>query len=299
MILDDHTTRYTWHRRLNMRVLHTPDHQLTRACVLVPTMGALHGGHASLIQAAARRARIEGVPSAVSIFVNPKQFNDPEDFNRYPDRLDDDLAMCKDAGVDIVFHPAVDVVYPPNEDVTSGVLIPDIASKPGLEDTYRPGHFAGVCQVVSRLFDLCQPSAAVFGEKDWQQLQCVRTMSKAQGRDLQIIPAATVREESGLAMSSRNLNLTPEARAQAVAISQALFAASSMPTPRQAESLMQEMLSAAGITPEYAAVRPAETLMPLPDMDARPGVPCRALIAAKVGGVRLIDNAPWTPIAYA
>ncbi|MFG0300486.1 MAG: 4-phosphopantoate--beta-alanine ligase [Phycisphaerales bacterium JB047] len=282
-----------------MRVLNTPDHDLTRGCVLVPTMGALHGGHASLIAAAARRAKIEGVPSAVSIFVNPKQFNDPEDFNRYPDRLDADLAMCEQAGVDIVFHPPVDVVYPPGEDVTSNVIIPDIASKPGLEDTYRPGHFAGVCQVVSRLFDLCQPSASVFGEKDWQQLQCVRTMSKLQGRELQIIPAETVREDSGLAMSSRNLNLSPDAKEQAVAISQALFASSSMKTPEQGESLMREILCKGGIEPEYAAIRPAETLMPIANPSERPCVPCRALIAAKVGGVRLIDNAPWTPIAYA
>ena len=153
-----------------MRVIHTPDLELTRNCVLVPTMGALHGGHASLIQAAARRARIEGVPSAVSIFVNPKQFNDPKDFDTYPDRMDDDLAMCEQAGVDIVFHPSVETVYPPGEDVTRNVIIPDVASKPGLEDTYRPGHFDGVCKVVSRLFDLCDPSAAVFGEKDWEQI---------------------------------------------------------------------------------------------------------------------------------
>ena len=262
-------------------------------------MGALHGGHGSLIQAAVRRAKIEGVPSAVSIFVNPTQFNDPKDFDSYPDRMHDDLAMCEDAGVDIVFNPSVETVYPPGEDVTSDVIIPDVASKPGLEDKYRPGHFEGVCQVVSRLFDLCQPSAAVFGEKDWQQLQCVRTMSKLQGRDLVIIPAETVREESGLAMSSRNLNLSDEAREVSVAISQALFAASSMATPEMAESLMDDMLAQGGIEPEYAAVRPASTLMPLANPGVRPDEPCRALIAAKVGGVRLIDNAPWTPVAYA
>lgn len=282
-----------------MRVLNTPDLELTRNCVLVPTMGALHGGHASLIQAAARRARIEGVPSAVSIFVNPKQFNDQKDFDTYPDRMHDDLAMCEQAGVDIVFHPSVETVYPPGEDVTRDVIIPDVASKPGLEDTYRPGHFDGVCKVVSRLFDLCNPSAAVFGEKDWQQLQCVRTMSKLQGRDLQIIPAETVREETGLAMSSRNLNLTPQAREQSVAISKALFAASNVSTPELAESLMHEILTAGDIEPEYAVIRPADTLMPIPEPSVNPHVPCRALIAAKVGGVRLIDNAPWTPIAYA
>lgn len=282
-----------------MRVLNDSDHNLTRNCVLVPTMGALHAGHASLIAAAVRRARIEGVPSALSIFVNPTQFNDPEDFKRYPDRLNEDIALCEASDVDIVFHPCVAVVYPPDEDVTSNIPIPDIASKPGLEDLHRPGHFAGVCQVVSRLFDLCQPSAAVFGEKDWQQLQCVRNMSKLQKRDLQIIPAETIREPTGLAMSSRNLNLSEDARTKAIAISQALFACSSVSTPEQGESLMREMLLSAGIEPEYAAIRPADSLLPLADPATNPSTPCRALIAAKVGGVRLIDNAPWTPLAYA
>lgn len=282
-----------------MRVLEYPDLERTARCVLVPTMGALHGGHVSLIEAAIRRAKIEGAPSAVSIFVNPKQFNEQSDFDQYPDRMADDLAMCKAAGVDIVFNPSVDVVYPPDEDVTSGVVIPDIASKPGLEDLYRPGHFAGVCQVVSRLFDLCDPSAAVFGEKDWQQLGCIRTMSKMQQRELLVIPAETVREESGLAMSSRNLNLSAEARVQAEAISKALFAASSMRVPEQAESLMSEILASAGIDPEYAVIRDSVTLMPMADPSTQTTTPCRALIAAMVGGVRLIDNAPWTPIAYA
>ena len=282
-----------------MRVLQLPDLELTKGCVLVPTMGALHGGHESLMQAAARRAKIEGVPSAVSIFVNPKQFNEQADFDQYPNRMQEDLAMCERAGVDIVFNPAVDVVYPPGEDVVSDIVIPDIASKPGLEDRYRPGHFDGVCQVVSRLFDLCEPSAAVFGEKDWQQLSCIRTMSQQQGRTLAVIPAETVREVSGLAMSSRNFNLSDDAREQAVAISQALFAASSVPTPFQGESVMREILTNGGIEPEYAVIRGAKTLMPLESMDQRPSEPCRALIAANVGGVRLIDNAPWTPVAYA
>jgi pantoate--beta-alanine ligase len=282
-----------------MRVLEHPDPEITARCVLVPTMGALHGGHGSLIAAAVRRAHIEGVPSAVSIFVNPKQFNEQSDFDRYPDRLEDDLAMCAAHGVDIVFNPPVDVVYPPDEDVSAGVVIPEIASEPGLEDHYRPGHFAGVCQVVSRLFDLCEVSAAVFGEKDWQQLQCIRNMLKLQSRSIEIIPAETVREESGLAMSSRNLNLSPAARQQAVAISKALFASSSMSTPEQGESLMGEMLRSAWIEPEYAVIRPSSSLMPMTDLSAPTHEPCRALFAGKVGGVRLIDNAPWTPIAYA
>lgn len=262
-------------------------------------MGALHGGHTSLIQAAVRRARIEGVPSAVSIFVNPKQFNEQSDFDQYPDRMNDDIAICKEQGVDIVFNPSVDVVYPQHQDVLSNVIIPEIASKPGLEDLYRPGHFEGVCKVVSRLFDLCNPSAAVFGEKDWQQLQCIRTMSKLQNRSLEMIPAQTVREDSGLAMSSRNLNLSDEARIQAVALSQALFSSSHVNTPELAQSLMREMLENNGIIPEYAVIRPSATLMPIPDPAVPFHKPCRALIAAMVGGVRLIDNAPWTPVAYA
>ena len=286
-------------RRLNMRVLETPDLSQTDRCVLVPTMGALHGGHGSLIQAAVRRARIEGVPSAVSIFVNPKQFNDPQDFDRYPDRLDDDLEMCRSFGVDLVLNPPVEEVYPRGFDASEGVPIPQVASEPGLEDRFRPGHFAGVCQVVSRLFDLCGASAAVFGEKDWQQLQCVRTMVAMQGRSIEIIPAETVREPSGLAMSSRNLNLSESARGLSVAISRALAAASSMQTPASAEAIMGEMLRGAGIEAEYAVIRPASTLMPIEDPDRVVHEPCRALIAAKVGGVRLIDNAPWTPIAYA
>ena len=280
-----------------MRVLEHPQIDLTARCVLVPTMGALHTGHGSLIEAAVRSAKIEGVPSAVSIFVNPKQFNEQADFDKYPNRMADDLEMCEAAGVDFVFNPAVDVVYPPGVDVISNVQIPEIASKPGLEDLYRPGHFAGVCQVVSRLFDLCNPSAAVFGEKDWQQLACIRAMSNQQRRDLVVIPAQTVREDSGLAMSSRNLNLSDDARIQAKAISQALFAASQCHQIDQGERLMHEMLASGGITPEYAVIRDAKSLMPA-DQSHFIG-PCRALIAAKVGGVRLIDNAPWTPRAYA
>ena len=282
-----------------MRVLEQPDLDLTARCVLVPTMGALHGGHISLMQAAVRRAKIEGVPSAVSIFVNPKQFNEQTDFDHYPNRMSEDLAMCESAGVDIVFNPTVEIVYPAGADITDGVVIPEIASKPGLEDLFRPGHFDGVCQVVSRLFDLCDCSAAVFGEKDWQQLACIRAMNTQQNRDLVIIPAQTEREDSGLAMSSRNLNLSDKARTQAVAISQALFAASSVRIPEQAESLMCEILKAGGIDPEYAVIRNSKTLMPTADMGIETHEPCRALIAAKVGGVRLIDNAPWTPIAYA
>jgi len=282
-----------------MRVLELPDLDLTARCVLVPTMGALHGGHVSLMEAAVQRAKIEGVPSAVSIFVNPKQFNEQADFDKYPNRMTDDLAMCEAANIDIVFNPSVETVYPPDQDVISGIVIPDIASKPGLEDLYRPGHFAGVCQVVSRLFDLCDASAAVFGEKDWQQLSCIRTMSQQQGRNLVVIPAETVREESGLAMSSRNFNLSDDARKQAVAINRALFAASTVQVPELAESLMHEILTAGGITPEYAVIRDSQTLMPMTDMGMPTHTPCRALIAANVGGVRLIDNAPWTPIAYA
>lgn len=257
--------------------------------VLVPTMGALHRGHAALIerarsladQAARRR------PVVVWVFVNPAQFNDPVDFETYPRTLESDGAIAARAGADCVFAPPVETVYPP-EATEVPVALPAVATNPGLEDAHRPGHFAGVCRVCSRMFDLTNPVLAVFGEKDWQQLQVVRAMVNAQRRPMKIVPHETVREPDGLALSSRNVRLSPEARARALALSRALRAAAVESRPEAAERAGHRALADAGVTPEYFAVRDAETLLaPLP------GRPARALVAAKVGGVRLIDNAPW------
>lgn len=264
------------------------------SCVFVPTMGALHAGHAALVaqgvrEAAARRLLAGCV---VSVFVNPTQFNEKADYDRYPRDVDKDAGLCARAGAAVVFAPAAEEVYPPGVDIPIPEL-PEVARGPGLEDAFRPGHFAGVCQVVARLFELVRPRAAVFGEKDWQQLQVVRAMAARAGvargaPGVEILAGETVREGEGLAMSSRNAFLTGEDRARALAISRALRVGGRGPTPARAEADMREELARAGVEPEYAVVRDAETLRA-----PRPGRAARALIAARVGKVRLIDNAPW------
>lgn len=259
-------------------------------CAFVPTMGALHEGHLELI----RRARTLAESSApklrvvVSIFVNPTQFNDPGDLARYPRTLERDLQGCASAGADAVFVPAVGEVYPRDAPVPVPPL-PPVATEPRLEDARRPGHFAGVCQVVSRLFDLVRPDVALFGEKDWQQLRVISAMTEAQQRHILILGVPTVREPDGLAMSSRNVFLSPAQREQAASIPRALRAATACATIAQAEATMQQMLTAAGMEIEYATVRDALTLMPKPP-DA-PLTGCRALVAVR-SAVRLLDNHP-------
>lgn len=276
-----------------MRVVTTADELKAvggDGCVFVPTMGALHAGHASLIRHAAGLRR-DGVPLpvVVSVFVNPSQFNDRADLERYPRTLDADVEICREAGADWVFAPSVDEVYPPGREIAVPPL-PEVATRPGLEDAHRPGHFAGVCQVVARLFEMVNARAAVFGEKDWQQLQVVRAMVRAGTIAVRprIEAAATMRESDGLAMSSRNRFLDPAERERAGAISRALCEAAGEASVAAAESRMGDVLDAAGLAVEYAVVRHAETLMA-----AAAGQSCRALIAARLGAVRLIDNAAW------
>lgn len=258
--------------------------------VLVPTMGALHEGHARLVahgaRIAAERTGAGGGGCVVSIFVNPTQFNDPGDLARYPRTLDADLALCASAGAAAVYAPAVEDIYPPGVTIPTPPL-PPVATQPGLEDAHRPGHFAGVCQVVRRLFDLCQPAAAVFGEKDWQQLAVVRAMV-AQGGGPVIIATPTVRTPSGLAMSSRNRFLTPDETGRAAAISAALGRAAAIDDPAVSERSLRESLAGAGLAIEYAVLRDAATLLPPPRRGAG-----RLLVAARLGAVRLIDNTPW------
>jgi pantoate--beta-alanine ligase len=257
--------------------------------VLIPTMGALHAGHSSLIRHGAELAK--RLPSGrgtcvVWIFVNPTQFNDPADYARYPKTLDADLKTCADAGAGAVYVPSKEEIYPPGVTVRVPEL-PPVALEPGLEDAKRPGHFAGVCQVVLRFFELVKPKVAVFGEKDWQQLQVVRAMTKREMPGVEIAAMPTVRESDGLAMSSRNRFLTAQDRVRALAISRALRAGGSETSIKWAEAAMAEVLSKSGIEPEYAVVRDAETLQ------ERETGSQRALLAAKVGNVRLIDNAEW------
>lgn len=260
--------------------------------VLVPTMGALHHGHASLIRLAARLAhqRSPAGPCVVSIFVNPTQFDDPADFRRYPRTEDADLALCQACHADVVFVPDLETVYPLPPALPPPVPpLPAVATTPGLEDACRPGHFAGVAQVVLRLFELLEPHAAVFGEKDFQQLLLVRALVADLRLDIEIIPAPTVREPDGLAASSRNRFLSPDDRHRALAIPQALCQAAGQTDPSSAEAVMRHVLAQSGIAPDYAVVRDACTLGPITPATRA----MRALIAARVGPVRLIDNAPW------
>jgi pantoate--beta-alanine ligase len=247
-------------------------------------MGALHEGHASLVRLA--QAARSG-PVVVSIFVNPTQFNEASDFERYPRTLESDTAICQSLGADAVFAPEVEEMYPRGVDIPVGEL-PQIATRPGLEDAHRPGHFAGVCQVVRRLFRLVQPNAAVFGEKDWQQLQVIQAMVVGEGLGVRVIPGPTLRERDGLAMSSRNRLLQRESRLTAGSIPLALEAARREREPSAAEGAMLACLERSGLAVEYAVVRDAGTLL-----GYRPGRPGRALIAARVGAVRLIDNDSW------
>jgi len=279
----DRTEVITTERALHERVP-------AAGCVVVPTMGALHAGHAALVRLAAGLARERGLGHVVvTVFVNPTQFNEKADYDRYPRTLEADAEICRDVGATAVFAPSRDEVYPASD--PPGVPpLPRVATAPGLEDAFRPGHFAGVCQVVKRLFEMVRPAAAIFGEKDWQQLQVVRAMTRELALGVEIIPGQTVREPGGLAMSSRNVFLSAEDRRRAFAISAALCDAAGEPTPEAAERAMRTRLASAGITPEYAVVRDAETLQA-----PRDGRPARSLIAARVGAVRLIDNAAWDP----
>lgn len=254
--------------------------------VLIPTMGALHAGHESLIRHGSALAKQRGGTCIVWVFVNPTQFNDPADYARYPKTLDADLEICRRAGAGGVFVPSKEEIYPPGVEIRVPEL-PRVATKPGLEDAKRPGHFAGVCQVVLRFFELVKPRVAVFGEKDWQQLQVVRAMAARETPAIEIAAMPTVREKDGLAMSSRNRFLTTEERARALAISRALYSGRGEDSVTSAEDVMAEVLREDGIEPEYAVVRDAETL-------GEPGSgPKRALVAARVGNVRLIDNVEW------
>ncbi|MGQ0628373.1 MAG: 4-phosphopantoate--beta-alanine ligase [Phycisphaerales bacterium] len=271
--------------------------------VLVPTMGALHAGHAALIRQGAALAQERALSSGctVTIFVNPTQFNSAADLARYPRTVEADLELCRRSGAATVYIPPVTEVYPKDNPVPVPAL-PAVATLPALEDAHRPGHFAGVCQVVARLFHLTSPAAAIFGEKDWQQLQVIRAMTRALTPEIEIIPGPTVREPDGLALSSRNRFLVPADRLRALAISRALRDALQAADPPAAEAIMRRTLAQAGITPDYAVVRDAETLAAT-TWPAGPGLrmiqaSMRALIATPVGAVRLIDNAAWTPFAH-
>lgn len=251
---------------------------------LVPTMGYLHDGHLSLVT----RAREECRTVVVSIFVNPTQFGPHEDFERYPRDVPRDLRLCEEAGADIVFTPSIDEVYPRGH-----ATFVEVSGLQNLwEGASRPGHFRGVATVVAMLLRMVRPERAYFGEKDYQQLQIVRRMVSDLSLDVEIVHCPTVREPDGLAMSSRNAYLDPAARSRALALWKALCAAQQRlrAGERRAAALcaaMEEVLrSCDGVELDYATVVDPITLAPLETVEGE----ARALIAARVAGVRLIDN---------
>jgi pantoate--beta-alanine ligase len=232
----------------------------------------------------------------VTIFVNPTQFGAGEDYDRYPRTFDADGALAEASGAHAVFAPAPEEIYPRGIETarTEAALInlPGVARTPGLEDSCRPGHFGGVCQVVARLFELTRPRAACFGEKDFQQLRLIEELAArpaiAPGcpSGIEIVRGTTVREHDGLAMSSRNRYLAPEQRDQALGLYRALQSCMAAQRIATAELLMRGTLEEHGLEVEYATVRRASDLMPATDFHE----PTRALIAARLGSVRLIDN---------
>lgn len=251
---------------------------------LVPTMGALHAGHLSLIHLARRQAPAV----AVSIFVNPTQFGPREDYTKYPRPVEQDLQKCEEAGVDWVFLPEAEEMYPPGS-AEVVVDLPQLSSV--LEGKHRPGHFRGVCQVVAKLFNIIQPTVAVFGQKDYQQLRIITAMVEALNWTIRVVPGPTVREHDGLAMSSRNQYLGETDRQKALSISRALFLAKGEFTQgvRQTNRLltsMQRVLLEQHLSIDYIAAVDPTTLKPVDVVNG----PTVLAVAARVGPTRLIDN---------
>ena len=251
---------------------------------LVPTMGALHEGHVSLIRLARRRA----TKVIVSIFVNPTQFAPTEDFKSYPRTWKADVAKLAAESVDIAWNPDVGTMYP-NGFATR--ILPGGPAAAGLEDRFRPAFFVGVATVVGKLFSQCRPDFAIFGEKDFQQLRVVTRMAADLDLGVKVIGAKTVREPDGLAMSSRNIHLSPHERAPATVLFSAMQ--DSAKRLRNGEPIDQamdtgaEQIAAAGLELDYFEVRHAETLAPVTSIN---DLPVRILVAATIGATRLIDN---------
>lgn len=252
---------------------------------VVPTMGALHEGHLSL----ARRAKAECDRVITTIFVNPKQFNNPEDLKKYPRTEEADVALLATVGVDVAFIPAPDEVYPGG--FLTNVSVGGV-SEP-LEGRMRPGHFDGVATVVTKLFGMTEAQRGYFGQKDWQQLQVVQRLVRDLNLPVTVVGCETVREADGLAMSSRNVRLTPEGRLRAGVLYAAITAAAEDIRTGQSDRMAireaAEKVRAAGFERvEYIELRDAETLMPSHESRR----PRRMLAAAWLDEVRLIDNIP-------
>lgn len=251
---------------------------------LVPTMGALHPGHISLVALAKKSAK----KVVVSIFVNPTQFGPNEDFSRYPRTLEADLDKVAEAGADLVFLPDAKEMYPEG---FATMLTPSGPAAVGLDDKFRPGHFSGVATVVAKLFTSVMPDIAIFGEKDFQQLQVIKTMARDLHLPVKVIGAPIIREKDGLALSSRNVYLSPQDRAAAPILHQVLKesakAIAAGDTPDAVLSRGRAKITAAGFKIDYLEARDAATLGVLDTEHKTKG---RILVAAKIGNTRLIDN---------
>jgi len=259
--------------------------QVPRPLGLVPTMGALHRGHLALVQ----RARQDNRTVAVSIFVNPTQFGPQEDLAQYPRTLEQDLDLLRREGVDLVFVPAVEEIYPPGFD--TWVDVGRLATR--LEGEHRPGHFRGVATVVAKLFHLVRPDRAYFGQKDGQQALIIHKLVRDLALGLEVVVVPTVREPDGLALSSRNIYLTPEQRQAAPVVYRALCRAQGLWQKGDvaAEKLRQEVRSVLAGEPlveaiDYVSVADAETLEELDTVEGRAMVS----VAIRLGQLRLIDN---------
>ena len=251
---------------------------------LVPTMGALHDGHVSLVRLAKRRAS----KVIVSIFVNPAQFAPTEDFGSYPRTLKADVAKLAAEDVDLIWNPDVKTMYP--EGFATRIL-PEGPAVAGLEDRFRPHFFGGVTTVVGKLFTQCRPDVAVFGEKDFQQLRVVTRMARDLDLGVKVIGSRTVRERDGLAMSSRNAYLSPEQRAAAPILYRAMQeGAGRLRAGDDLNAVVAagtKLITKAGFAVDYFEVRRADTLAPIASANDRP---MRMLVAARIGKTRLIDN---------
>ena len=252
---------------------------------LVPTMGFLHEGHVSLM----REGRVRADEVAVSIFVNPTQFGPKEDLSTYPRDLAGDLDRCESAGVAVVYAPQASAVYP--EGFQTWVTVERVST--GLCGDRRPNHFRGVATVVAKFLALFRPALALFGEKDYQQLQVLKRLNQDLDLGVDIVGMPTVRDPDGLAMSSRNAYLSKEDRPRAVAISRGLFEIERLVQAgerdaRALAAVMRAALSASGLREDYVEIRHATTLEPLETLTTQ--VPARALVAAFLGSTRLIDN---------
>lgn len=257
--------------------------QTGRSIGFVPTMGALHKGHIAL----AERAKKENDMVGCSIFVNPIQFDNPEDLEKYPRTLDEDLRMLREAGCDLVFAPSAGEMYPGpvTEKFNFGPL------ERVMEGKFRPGHFNGVAVVVKKLFDIFTPDRAYFGEKDFQQLRIIQEMVRMQNLSLEIVPCPTIREADGLAMSSRNRRLSVGERAVAPEIYKAMLEVKEKAgsiSVTNAKDMASKRLAKAGFMPEYVEISAVSDLQPVEDWNYK--IPTRIFVACFLGKVRLIDN---------